>query len=121
MENVHRDLHGGDILFYVITTNVRQNFVQVARIMRPWSLPIAIQIQQFEAFYLLLHRKSFILANSRGNQTYIFFGIIMYLIATGEPPLRERQFSRDLICDVMGDQRCLIQTRRIQETCSVLL
>src|SRR6185312_12205649 len=30
------------------------------------------------------------------------FGIIMYLIATGEPPFRDRQFDRDLVCDIMG-------------------
>src|SRR6185312_1943216 len=33
------------------------------------------------------------------------FGIIMYLIATSEPPFRDRQFDRDLICDIMGGLR----------------
>ena len=33
------------------------------------------------------------------------FGIIMYLIATGEPPFRDRPFDRDLVCDVMGGLR----------------
>ena len=33
------------------------------------------------------------------------FGIIMYLIATGEPPFRDRQFDRGLICDIMGGLR----------------
>src|SRR5207253_10172348 len=33
------------------------------------------------------------------------FGIIMYLIATGEPPFRDRQFDRDLACDIMGGLR----------------
>ena len=33
------------------------------------------------------------------------FGIIMYLIATGEPPFRDRQFDRDLVCDIMGGLR----------------
>src|SRR6185312_3026890 len=33
------------------------------------------------------------------------FGIIMYLIATGEPPFRNRQFDRDLVCDIMGGLR----------------
>src|SRR6185437_13447987 len=33
------------------------------------------------------------------------FGIIMYLIATGEPPFRDRQFDRDLVCSVMGGLR----------------
>src|SRR5436190_7958874 len=33
------------------------------------------------------------------------FGIIMYLIATGQPPFRDRQFDRGLICDIMGGLR----------------
>src|SRR6185312_10587370 len=38
------------------------------------------------------------------NHVYSF-GIIMYLIATGEPPFRDRKFGRDLICDIMGGLR----------------
>src|SRR5439155_24322423 len=33
------------------------------------------------------------------------FGIIMYLIATGEPPFREREFDEFLICDITGGLR----------------
>src|SRR6185312_10162423 len=33
------------------------------------------------------------------------FGIIMYLIATGEPPFRDREFDRGLACDIMGGLR----------------
>src|SRR6266516_4197275 len=29
----------------------------------------------------------------------------MYLIATGEPPFRDREFNRDLVCDIMGGLR----------------
>src|SRR6185295_1621571 len=33
------------------------------------------------------------------------FGILMYLIATGEPPSRDREFDRGLVCDIMGGLR----------------
>ena len=29
----------------------------------------------------------------------------MYLIATGEPPFRDRQFNRDLVCDIIDGLR----------------
>ena len=33
------------------------------------------------------------------------FGIIMHLVATEKPPFRDRQFNRDLVCDIMGGLR----------------
>ena len=36
------------------------------------------------------------------------FGIIMYLMATGEPPFRDKQFNRDLVCDILGGLRPLM-------------
>ena len=29
----------------------------------------------------------------------------MYLIATGNPPFKDRHFNRDLVCDIMGELR----------------
>jgi serine/threonine protein kinase len=36
------------------------------------------------------------------------FGIIMYLMATGEPPFRDKQFNRDLVCDILDGLRPLM-------------
>ena len=33
------------------------------------------------------------------------FAIIMHLMATGEPPFRDKQFNRDLACDIMDGLR----------------
>jgi len=51
------------------------------------------------------------------------FGIIMYLIATGEPPFREREFDRNLLYDIMGGLRPSIpdsapdEYRKLAERC----
>jgi len=42
---------------------------------------------------------------NRNQTTVYFFGIIMYLMATGEPPFRDRQLDGDLIYDIMGGLR----------------
>ena len=39
------------------------------------------------------------------NSDIYSFGIIMHLMTTGEPPYRDRQFDRGLICDIMGGLR----------------
>src|SRR5207253_3445995 len=33
------------------------------------------------------------------------FGVVVHLIATGEPPFRDREFDTSLICDIMGGLR----------------
>src|SRR6185312_2024054 len=51
------------------------------------------------------------------------FGIIMYLMATGEPPFRDREFNRDLVCDIMGGKRPMMpdsapeEYKKIAEWC----
>src|SRR6185312_13619419 len=39
------------------------------------------------------------------NSYLTYNSIIMYLIATGESPFRDRQFDRDLVCNIMGGLR----------------
>src|SRR6185312_15051445 len=51
------------------------------------------------------------------------FGIIMYLIATGEPPFRDREFDRGLVCDIMGGLRPMmpdsapVEYKKLAEWC----
>ena len=55
-------------------------------------------IQQFKAFCLLLQQKSFILTNLLKNQTYTRL-VLSYI---WWPPLRNRSFDKDLMCDIIG-------------------
>src|SRR5438132_4305811 len=95
---VHCDLHGGNIVSHDSTpficdlglsrsVNSRESNSTVQGVL-PFIAP--------EVF----HTRKFI----QKSEVYSF-GIIMYLIATGEPPFRDREFDRDLACDIMGGLR----------------
>jgi len=95
---VHCDLHGGNIVLDSSTSlicdlglsrsvNSRKSNSTVRGVL-PFIAP--------EVF----HTRKFI----QKSDVYSF-GIIMYLIATGEPPFRDRQFDRDLVRDIMGGLR----------------
>ena len=96
--SVHCDLHGGNIVIHDNTSficdlglsrsvNSRES-VSTIRGVLPFIAP--------EVF----HSRKF----TQKSDVYSF-GIIMYLIATGEPPFRDRRFDKDLVRDIMGGLR----------------
>jgi len=100
---VHCDLHGGNVVVHEFTTSDTQSLICDLGLSRsvnshqsnstiqgvlPFIAPEVFHIHKFT-------QKSDIYA----------FGIIMYLMATGELPFRDRQFDRDLVCDIMGGLR----------------
>ena len=95
---VHCDLHGGNIVSHDNTAficdlglsqsvNSRQSNSTIRGVL-PFIAPEVFDTCKF----------------TQKSDVYSF-GIIMYLIATGEPPFRDRQFDRDLVCNIMGGLR----------------
>src|SRR6185503_13979803 len=104
---VHCDLHGGNIVLHkdyeydVInplicdfglsqSVNSRQQNSTIRGVL-PFIAPEVFHTRKF----------------TQKSDVYSF-GIIMYLIATGEPPFRDRQFDRGLVCDILGGLRPLM-------------
>ena len=94
---VHCDLHGGNIVLHDtkslicdlgLSRSVNSRESNSIRGVLPFIAPEVFHICKF----------------TQKSDVYSF-GIIMYLIATGEPPFRDRQFDRDLVCDIMGGLR----------------
>jgi len=95
---VHCDLHGGNIVSYdgillicdlglSQSVNSRQSSSTIRGVL-PFIAPEVFHTYKF----------------TQKSDVYSF-GIIMYLIATGEPPFRDRQFDGDLVSNIMGGLR----------------
>src|SRR6185437_11517257 len=96
---VHCDLHGGNIVLnhrnaplicdfgLSQSVNSRQQNSTIRGVL-PFIAPEVFDTHKF----------------TQKSDVYSF-GIIMYLIATGEPPFRDRQFDRGLVCDILGGLR----------------
>src|SRR5438270_6014784 len=95
---VHCDIHGGNIVFdgsaplicdlgLSQSVNLRESNSTIRGVL-PF---IALEV---------FHTSKF----TQKSDVYSL-GIIMYLIATGEPPFRDRQFDGSLVCDIMGGLR----------------
>ena len=95
---LHCDLHGGNIVSHDSTpficdlglsqsVNSRQSNSTIRGVL-PFIAPEVFHTCKF----------------TQKSDVYSF-GIIMYLIATGEPPFRDREFDRDLLYGIMGGLR----------------
>ena len=95
---VHCDLHGGNIVLnegtpYICdlglsrSVNSRKSGSTIQGVL-PFIAPEVFHTRKF----------------TQKSDVYSF-GIIMYLMATGEPPFRDKKFNRDLVRDIMGGLR----------------
>jgi len=99
--SVHCDLHGGNIVLNSGTplicdlglsrsVNSRESDSTIQGVL-PFIAPEVFHTRKF----------------TQKSDVYSF-GIIMHLMATGEPPLRDKQFNRDLVCDILDGLRPLM-------------
>ena len=100
---VHCDLHGGNVVMHDDDTSVVKSLI--------CDLGLSQSVNSRESNSTIRGVLPFIAPEvfhtckfTQKSDVYSF-GIIMYLIATGEPPFRDREFDRDLVCDIMGGIR----------------
>ena len=100
---VHCDLHGGNIALHYNNNHGIKSYIcdlGLSRLVNSRESNSTIRgVLPFIAPEVF-HTRKF----TQKSDIYSF-GIIMYLIATGEPPFRDREFDRDLVCDIMGGLR----------------
>src|SRR6185312_2976426 len=99
---VHCDLHGGNIVLHDNLTEVKP-FICDFGISR--SVNSHESNSTIRGVLPFIAPEVFHTCKFTQKSDVYSFGIIMYLIATGEPPFRDRHFDRDLLCDVMGGLR----------------
>ena len=114
---VHCDLHGGNIVIH----NEAQSLICDLGLSR--SVNSRESNSTVQGVLPFIAPEVFHTCKFTQKSDVYSFGIIMYLIATGEPPFRDRQFDRDLVCDIMGGLRPSIpdsapeEYKRLAERC----
>ena len=99
--SVHCDLHGGNIVLNEDTALICD--LGLSRSVTSCESDSTIRgVLPFIAPEVF-HTRKF----TQKSDVYSF-GIIMHLMATGEPPLRDKQFNRDLVCDILSGLRPLM-------------
>jgi len=99
---VHCDLHGGNI---VLHSNTREIESLICDLGLSQSVNSRESNSTIRGVLPFIAPEVFDTCKFTQKSDVYSFGIIMYLIATGEPPFRDRQFDRDLACDIMGGLR----------------
>jgi len=115
---VHCDLHGGNIVLHDNGSMMEFSICDFSLSRLVNSHQSTIQGDSPFIAPEVFHTRQF----TKKSDIYSF-GLIMYLMATGEPPFRDRKFDRDLICDIMGGLRPLMpdsapeQYKNLAEQC----
>src|SRR6185312_3199249 len=96
---VHCDLHGGNVVMHDNSDKIEAYICDLGLSQSVNSQKSTSTIQGVLPFIApeVFHTYKF----TQKSDIYSF-GIIMYLIASGEPPFRDREFDRGLVCDILG-------------------
>ena len=101
---VHCDLHGGNIVVHD-NTNTRETQSFICDLGLSQSVNLRQQNSTIRGVLPFIAPEVFHTCKYTQKSDVYSFGSIMYLIATGEPPFRDRQFDRDLVCNIMDGLR----------------
>ena len=99
---VHCDLHGGNV---VLHDNTREISPLICDLGLSRSVNSRSSDSTIRGVLPFIAPEVFHTCKFTQKSDVYSFGIIMYLIATGEPPFRDRQFDKDLVRDIMGGLR----------------
>ena len=101
---VHCDLHGGNIVF---NTNTRNNSSSKAFIcdLGLSQSHASVQKSTIQGVVPFIAPEVFHTRKFTPESDIYAFGIVMYLVANGEPPFRNRLFDSDLVHDIMNGLR----------------
>src|SRR6185312_8132536 len=106
---VHCDLHGGNIVVHDNESETEKDFQLSKPFICDLGLSQSVNSRQqnstIRGVLPFIAPEAFHTCNFTRKSDIYSFGIIMYLMATGEPPFRDRQFDRGLVCDIMGGLR----------------
>ena len=97
---VHCDLHGGNIVIHNNKREIKSYICDLGL-----SRLVNSRESTIRGVLPFIAPEVFHTCKFTQKSDVYSFGIIMYLMATGEPPFRDRQFDRDLACDIMGGLR----------------
>src|SRR6185437_1861539 len=102
---VHCDLHSGNIVLHNDDNNASEVKSFICDLGLSRSVNSCESNSTIQGVLPFIAPEVFHTCKFTQKSDIYSFGIVMYLIATGEPPFRDRQFDRSLICDIMGGLR----------------
>ena len=100
---VHCDLHGGNIVLHDADSWYARSVICDLGLSR--SVDSRQQNSTVQGVLPFIAPEVFHTRKFTKKSDVYSIGIIMYLVATGEPPFRNRQFDRNLICNIMDGLR----------------
>src|SRR6185437_2181429 len=102
LDGMHCDLHGGNI---IITRNGDYDTPCICDFGLSQSVNLRQQNPTIRGVLPFIAPEVFHTRKFTQKTDVYSFGIVMHLMATGEPPFRDRQFDTSLVCDIMGGLR----------------
>ena len=102
---VHCDIHDGNIILHNYGDDISDTDLSICDLGLSRSVNSRQQKSIVQSGLPFIAPEVFHTRRFTQKSDIYSFGIIMYLMATGEPPFRGREFDGSLICDIMDGLR----------------